>query len=206
MEVLNEHMVEESKRKHKEELQRFYRVKVDWLSRQSAYQQWQTLSGARGQQLDGMEEEEKDEYLDPVPDPGPAPDPPQHVAPPKFELPSIIAGFRLLRKVGLDRKGRAELLRSSRSMELSSLESVLRSSEAEHFTRSDGAMLAEEDGGALSGEDWAEWDTDPGEYSEGAWWGDWADGERITAELNQVGVLFERWATPGEIADDATQI
>ena len=34
---------------------------------------------------------------------------------------------------------------------------------------------------------------------------DTTDGERITAELNQVGVLFERWATPGEIADDATQ-
>ncbi|UTA79387.1 cupin [Halomonas sp. XH26] len=34
---------------------------------------------------------------------------------------------------------------------------------------------------------------------------DITDGEQITAELNKVGVLFERWATPGEIADDATQ-
>ncbi|WNL38533.1 cupin domain-containing protein [Halomonas sp. PAMB 3264] len=31
------------------------------------------------------------------------------------------------------------------------------------------------------------------------------DGAQIKAELNRVGVLFERWETPGEIADDATQ-
>ncbi|MGO3005394.1 MAG: cupin, partial [Halomonas sp.] len=34
---------------------------------------------------------------------------------------------------------------------------------------------------------------------------DTCDGEQIKAELNRVNVLFERWATPGEIASDATQ-
>ncbi|MCP1313468.1 MULTISPECIES: acireductone dioxygenase [unclassified Halomonas] len=34
---------------------------------------------------------------------------------------------------------------------------------------------------------------------------DTREGAQIKAELDRVGVLFERWETPGEIADDATQ-
>ncbi|MFG6665818.1 acireductone dioxygenase [Halomonas sp. HNIBRBA4712] len=34
---------------------------------------------------------------------------------------------------------------------------------------------------------------------------DTQDGAQIKAELNRVGVLFERWETPGEIADATTQ-
>ena len=62
-------------------------------------------------------------------------------------------------------------------MEFSSLEKVLRSSEAEHFTRPGSAMLAGEYSEPQSGGEWdesypADWDLLP----EGAWWGDdWAD-------------------------------
>ena len=56
-------------------------------------------------------------------------------APQPFKLPEVFSGFLLLRRLNLDRRGRAELLRASGGLNLSKLEHVLRTSEAEHFSR-----------------------------------------------------------------------
>ena len=67
---------------------------------------------------------------------------PTYKAPDVFVLPEVISGFLLLHKLGLDRKGCSELLRAAKGLELRILEQVLRSSEAEHFTRGQGGAFA----------------------------------------------------------------
>jgi hypothetical protein len=123
--IINEHRVAESKRHHARAKAGYQRVQLEWLARKELHRA------------------DPDHHRDP----GDQPEPPAERVPDNFALPEIVSGFLLLRKLGLDRKGRAELLRAARGLELPSLEQVLRSSEAEHFTRgSSGAYLAADEG------------------------------------------------------------
>ena len=76
-----------------------------------------------------------------VTDPGDPPDPPDEPTETDFTftLPEVISGFLLLRKLGIDREGRSELLTASKGTEISKLEDVLRTSEAEHVARTGAA-------------------------------------------------------------------
>ena len=79
-----------------------------------------------GEVQEEPQEEQAEEYV-------PYPRMPSFVVPGEFRLPSVISGFLLLRKLGLTRERRAELMRATGGLELDKLEKVLRVSEAEMF-------------------------------------------------------------------------
>ena len=149
--TVNEHMQTAARKRHADEQRTFLQTKVEWLSAHAAYQQFLDLEGEEAQADHGLAE-----------DPGAMPAPPVLVLPPRFELPPVISGFLLLRKLGLDRKGRSDLIRAAKVLDLPALERVLRSSEAEHFTSRSGALHAEfgepgweEEGDGWEGGGWA---------------------------------------------------
>ena len=100
--------------------------------------------------------------------------------PSRFEMPSVISGFLLLRRLGLDRKGRAELLRATGGLDLDRLERVLRTSEAEYFSRS-----------SATGS-YAAIDEDDAEGSYAANDGEWSEGDEESDD----------WSTDAYLVDD----
>ena len=74
-------------------------------------------------------------------------------------MPGVISGFMLLQRFGLDRKGRADLLRAAGSLDLQKLEGVLRTSGAEHFLVA--SIIPEYTGGDDQDDDEVPWSIEP---------------------------------------------
>ena len=107
VQIVNDHREKEAKARHTQLVSATRLNQLEWLTQRA------------------LSDDETEAYPHAAPYTSPAP----------FELPSVISGFLLLQRLGLDRKGRADLLRATGGLDLQRIEQVLRSSEAEHFGR-----------------------------------------------------------------------
>ena len=128
--IVTKHRWQEAVVLHKQAVRQHKGDKLDWLEQTVIYQRAAAVADEQGWIAEA--------------DPGDPPAPPDEPIEIDytFKLPEVISGFLLLRKLGIDRKGRSELLRASKGMEISKLEEVLRTSEAEHFARTGAARFA----------------------------------------------------------------
>ena len=100
---------------------------LDYLAAVDAYSRRQEGRLDNNDEATGSESESQDQQPWP-------PAEPREVTVLKFEWPDIIAGHLLLKRLALDRGGRASLIRSCGGiMRLGDIERVLRTSEAELF-------------------------------------------------------------------------
>ena len=197
MDTINKHRREEARLRHRKEKESRVVATVEWLRKK---QLWDAYVEAGDEYVGEGETPEEPEPLAPEP---------VFREPERFELPNVITGFLLLRKLGLDRKGRAELLRAAKGMELDKLEHVLRTSEAEHFTVHAGARAAMGAYGAEEPIDYAEIEETP-EFQEAyvaflTWYANCehsVDGDSGSWEQNDSQALYGATAEAEEYWDE----